>query len=81
MTNNMEMLRGRVDTVARKVSEQALTPVQIGFLSMTMALTEAAGQLRQAADDNLTPDQLRAKARMLERLSGDVALLGDAREA
>jgi len=77
-TNNIACARARAELVSDKIQQEQMTPAQIGYVAVWLALMEAANQLRCAARHRLTPEQLVEVADRLDALKEDVVLLGDA---
>lgn len=76
--NNIAAVRALADVFAEKTQHHGLTPLQAGYVSVAMGLTEAANRIRTVAGCGLSEQQLIAYADQLQGLADDTLLLGQA---
>jgi hypothetical protein len=74
--NNMAAVRERAEQFAARVTGLNMTPLQAGYVSVSMSFRLAALQLRHAA--TWTEGQILALAEQLDGVADDTLLLGQA---
>lgn len=75
----MYAIRHRAETLAEQIIEYEPPPLIIGYMAVSLSLTEAATQLREAAyHPRPTPAALRTIAAALDDLAHDATLLAEA---
>lgn len=74
--NNMAAVRRRAELFADRMVRHRLTPLQTGYVAESLALQEAARQIRVVAALGLTEQQLLIVADRLDAVADDTILLG-----
>jgi hypothetical protein len=74
---NPARIRARAEEIAAYYQASGLTPLEMGYVTVALCLSESAWYLRDAAARGLSPGRLRDMAGILQCLAEDARLIGE----